>query len=354
MLSRLKILVLSTCLILLAMCSGNKEEPHKFKSVKLQSVSPFKIGVAIEKDPFERNKQYRKIVETEFNSITPANMMKMNRLAPQKDVYFFKDADSIVEFAINSGKRIHGHTLIWHRAVPEWVTSFKGSRHDWDILLNKYITTVVEHFKGKVHSWDVVNEAFEDNGDFRKNIWYEHLGKDYIKKAFIYAHKADPNAILFYNDYGQERFPEKNKAINKFILSLVNENVPIHGIGAQFHTNVNLKKDKIEEALIDIASTGLYVHISELTIIVNGNWSDKQYVQDESSVEAQMQKFADVINTYKNIVAPKQRYGITFWNVGDSDSYVPRDCNCKEYPQIFDKNYKKKNYFSKIVKALKN
>ncbi|MBC6111862.1 endo-1,4-beta-xylanase [Pedobacter fastidiosus] len=311
---------------------------------------PFPFGAAVSASLLRENSSYKAIVIKEYSSLTPENAMKFGIIHPAENYYNWPDADEIVALAIADGKRIHGHTLNWYADVPVWVKNFKGSAQDWENLLKTHIQTIVSHFKGKVASWDVVNEAFEDDGSLRNSIWVQKLGADYIARAFQYAHEADPAAILFYNDYGNEYGAEytskKREAILNLVNSLKNRGIPIGGIGLQMHTRYIQTDANISLAITSATATGLKVHISELDVALNATY-DPALVYTESLGEMQAAKYKSIVKIYYSI--PKsQQWGITTWNVTDGDSWVPGFFNVPDWPLIFDKQYQKKPAYQAI------
>ncbi len=328
----------------------------------LQSVAPFKIGCAINPNLLVKNKDYKAVVTNEFNSITSENVLKFGTVHPKKDVYDFTKGDILVDYALANHKRIHGHCLAWHQSVPKWLSEFEGDSAAWENLLKTHIQTVLTHYKGKMTSWDVVNEAFFDNGDYRQDsvnaphryitLWRNHLGQDYIARAFIYAHEADPDLLLFYNDYNQESNPEKLKAIIDMVTDFKKRGIPIHGLGLQMHININTKDEGIAEAIKQSAATGLLVHIAELDIKVNPK-KDTSTVYSDRLKTLQSNKFAFVVEQYKKLVPKQQQYGITTWNVGDADSWIVELRKIKDWPLLFDDKYQQKSCYNAFYEALK-
>jgi endo-1,4-beta-xylanase len=297
------------------------------------------------------NPKYNAVVTKEFNSITPENAMKFVALHPAENTFSWTDADYLVSFAQANNKRVHGHTLNWYISLPAWVTNFVGDSAAWENLLKTHIQTVVTHFKGKVTSWDVVNEAFNDDGTLRNTIWVQKLGADYIARCFQYANQADPDALLFYNDYGQEYSPAKRTAIINMITSFKNRGIPIHGIGLQFHIVYTQSDASISATINSAAATGLKVHISELDIRLNTGLVTGLTLS-YSLAEQQAAKYKYIVQTYKAIPA-SQQFGITTWNVGDADSWIPSWQNAPDWPLIFDVNYLRKPAYRAIVEGAK-
>jgi len=321
------------------------------KAPLLKEVLNFRLGASVNPRLLVENEAYREIVKNEFSSLTAENHMKMMYVHPEAERFDFSKGDDLVNFAKATGKRMHGHTLVWHNQVPQWMKDFQGDSKAWENLLKTHIQTVVNHYKGKVAGWDVVNESFLDDGSLRPSLWAAHI-PDYIAKSFQWAHEADPDALLFYNDYGQDGKPQKMKAILSMVTDLKQRMIPIHGLGLQMHINIDSKKAEIEEVIKLSTQTDLAIHFSELDIAVNPK-NNSEYIYDELSQSKQTDLFLFIFKAYQAIPS-KQQYGITFWNVADKDSwlrgYFKRP---KEYPLLFDDNYVKKSGYNTLLNNMK-
>ena len=319
----------------------------------LQSQAPFKVGFAIDPDRFRKDPRYAGVITREAGSITAANYMKPSRISPQPGKYDFEKADYLAEVARTRGMRLHGHALVWFiDTSPDWLKQIRDST-TLETTLRAYIQTVGTHFRGKVASWDVVNEAVEDNetGAIRTQATSPDgrsylnlggiLGTDYVARMFMYAHAADPDALLFYNDYRQERFPKKLEAILNMVQDFKRRNIPIHGLGLQMHINIDTPNEAIENALRKTAATGLLIHISELDVAMNPK-KVTPFVPTADALARQAAKYRFVVEAYRRLVPPNQQYGITMWNVGDGDSWIPGHCKCPDFPLLFDTDYTKK------------
>ncbi|WP_131536734.1 endo-1,4-beta-xylanase [Pedobacter nototheniae] len=317
----------------------------------LQKDMPFAIGAAVNVSLLKGNANYRNLVIKEFNSVTAENAMKFASLHPSKDTYTWSDADYLVDFAKANGKRVHGHNLNWYKSLPDWVNNFQGTTAEWENLLKTHIQTVVGHFKGKVVSWDVVNEAINDDGTLRNSIWLQKLGADYIGRAFQYAHEADPDALLFYNDYGHEYGPTKRTAILNLVTGLKNKGIPIDGIGLQMHTRITQSDANLAAAINTAAATGLKIHISELDIALN---PDNVQNMTFTSVlgDSQAEKYKTIVKAY-NAIPKSQQFGITTWNVTDGDSWIPSNYNRPDWPLPFDAQYQRKAAYQGILDGVK-
>jgi endo-1,4-beta-xylanase len=314
----------------------------------LKGFSPYPFGASISAPLLKNDSQYRSIAAREFNSITPENAMKFAMIHPSQFTYTWADADTIVNFALQHGKRVHGHTLIWNQNVPSWVTYYVGDSAAWENLMKTHIQTIVSHYKGKVTSWDVVNEAILDDGSLRNTIWLQKLGPNYIARAFQYAHEADSSAILFYNDYGHE-YPANNfqrlKGIKNVVMSLVNAGVPIHGVGMQLHVSTNSYSYNIKTSIDSMIATGLKIHFSELDVSLNPYYIPTATYNDSMAAEL-FSKYKFFARIARSIPEDKF-YGITTWNVTDRDSWLPKTGN-PDWPLPFDSFYQKKTAFQGI------
>jgi len=327
--------------------NNNTLLPNEPDSVSLKEAAPYPFGAALSISKMKNSEIYQTVVEREFSSITPENAMKMINLVPtRKDQYSWADADYFVDFAEQNKMRVHGHCLVWHNSVPSWVNSFTGTKEDWKTLLKDYITTVVSRYKGRVASWDVVNEALLDDGTPRQTIWLTKIGWEYVELAFRTAHEADPNAILFYNDYGQEYSKVKLAAINDTVMHLIGRGVPINGIGIQMHTNITQTADNMANAIIQTAATGLKIHISELDIALN-NSKNPDYTVNETDFATQKSRYRSIAAAMYSIPA-SQSWGITTWGVGDDDSWLRSN---PDFPLLFDSDYNPKSCYSGVMEA---
>jgi len=345
------ILFSSLLIVLILSCKEAPEQKPLKRLIReasdkgLKDWADFPIGGAISVRHVLKDQKLDSITASNFNSITATNDMKMYALVKHDSIPDFTKVDSLVAYTRDNNMRLFGHALVWHYALPKWIaktTAEKGVA--WaDTFLEKYICTVVTRYKNDVVAWDVVNEAFETKTDtYRKTFWHETFGEPYIEKAFRYAHSADPNAKLFYNDFGQEKYPEKSKAIAAMAKDFKERGVPIHGLGLQMHLEMGTPEDAIADALKMAASTGLLVHVSELDIIFNShndeNASGKQAITEltEEMKEAQAEKFKQVALLYRKHVPKAQQFGITFWDFNDRDTWIKPFFDLKEWPTIFD------------------
>lgn len=317
----------------------------------LKDVADFPIGGAIDISKILTDEKLRAIAEQEFNSISSTNDMKMYSIIPKKNQYRWKKIDSIVAFCARNEQRLFGHALLWHFGLPEWIekeTEEKGEA--WaNRFLQEYIYRVVSRYRGKVAAWDVVNEAFESaGGAYRKTFWYNTLGKEYIARAFHVAHRADPEADLFYNDFNIERDTAKLHAVLRMVEELKAQGTPITGLGFQMHLRMDTPNESIAYALQKAAETGLKIHISELDIIFNKHDDSKGGGEQQiirltpELLQAQAEKYKQVVLMYRKYIPKAQQYGITFWDFTDRDTWVRPFFKLMDWPTIYDDELERK------------
>lgn len=184
----------------------------------------FLIGTAVNTlQASGKDKAGAEVIREQFSAIVAENCMKSQEIHPEENRYNFTQADEFVAFGEKNNQTITGHTLIWHTQLSRWFCVDKDGKNVSPEILKKrmkdHITTVVKRYKGRIKGWDVVNEAFEDDGEYRKTKFYEILGEEYIPLAFQYAHEADPNAELYYNDYSMA-LPGRRAAVIKLVKDL--------------------------------------------------------------------------------------------------------------------------------------
>jgi len=334
----------------------------------------FVIGAAMDAgDITGQNQRDDAIIETQFNSISPENVLKWEIVHPQPGSYNFDLADKYVAFGLEQHMWIHGHTLVWHNQVPAWVfRDDKGNLVDRDTLLARmhdHILTVVGRYKGKIQSWDVVNEALNEDGTLRQSLWYKIIGPDYIEKAFAYAHEADSQAQLVYNDYNLENEPKRSGAI-ALIKKLKAEGIPIGCVGLQGHESLTWPTPEQEDATIaGFAALGVKVAISELdvdvlpssgtqptadvSVHIQQNAALNPYVNGlpDSVAQQQAAHYVDLFRVFLKHRDTVER--VTFWGVTDATSWR-NDFPVRgrtNYPLLFDRSEQPKPAFDAIIRV---
>jgi endo-1,4-beta-xylanase len=319
----------------------------------------FRIGAAV--NPFTLTAQ-AELLKQHFNSVTAENEMKFESLHPEEDRYMFTDADRIIDFATAHQMGVRGHTLVWHNQTSSWVFENRdGGAVDRVTLLARlqsHIETVVSRYKGIIYAWDVVNEAVSDKSGelLRPSKWLDIIGEDFIAKAFEFAHAADPNSLLFYNDYN-ESVPEKREKIYTLIRSLKGKGVPIHGVGLQAHWNlVHPTIDDIRQAIERYASLDMKLHITELDMSMfefEDHRTDLKVPTKEMLV-AQAERYRQAFQLFKEY--REHVHSVTFWGAADDytwlDGFPVR--GRKNWPFLFDEQHQPKQSFWDVIEVARS
>ena len=322
----------------------------------------FPIGVAVSIQALKTDEA--NFILQQFSSITPENAMKMGPIHPEENRYNWKAADSIIAFAQTNKLKVRGHTLCWHNQTPSWLfKDAEGNAVTKEVLLKRlkdHITSVVTRYKGKIYAWDVVNEAISDKKDefLRNSMWQQVCGDEYIARAFQWAHDADPDAILFYNDYNEIGAVKREK-IYRLVKCLKDKGIPIGGVGLQGHWAVNEpSKEQLDSTLKKFSDLGLKIQITELDISVYPKEHDARERKPEDanttfSTEREQKQLAvykmcfDLFRKYRNVIS-----GVTFWNISDRHSWLDNFPvqNRKDYPLLFDNDLTPKKAYWEVVK----
>jgi endo-1,4-beta-xylanase len=302
------------------------------------------------------------IITKQFNQISPENLLKFQPVHPAADRYAFEAQDRYVQFGVDRKMQVIGHNLVWHSQTPPWVfQGADGQPADRETLLARmrdHIHTVVGRYKGKIHGWDVVNEAIDEDGALRKAPWHDGIGDDYVAKAFEFAHEADPDAELYYNDYNLEK-PAKRAGVIKLVKDLKARGLRIDGIGNQGHWRLDTPMiGEIEEALVDLHSTGLKIMYTELDINLLPNvarGSDPALANPyagglpDDKQQALAKRYADIFGVFLKHRDAVSR--ITFWGLSDADSWLNR--GRMNYPLLWDRARQPKPAFQAVAEVLK-
>jgi endo-1,4-beta-xylanase len=305
----------------------------------------FYIGPAVTNNPLRNETQYRNTIISEFNQMVGENEFKMYIWTGPYS-YNFTTTDYYVNFAQQNNIRLRGHCLVWYQVVPDWLRNGNYSSDQVRAMLEAYIKAVVGRYKGKIAAWDVVNEAVSDGPPYgyrTDDFWYQKLG-DYIPLAFQWAHEADPDCKLYYNDYGAEGMGGKADAVYNLVSRLKSQGVPIHGVGWQSHWTYNsFLGDNNYENLQRLVALGLDVEITELDLRM-------PLPADNTKLSIQAHNYANF--TFFCMTHPKVKR-MMMWGFTDKYSWVPGFFNGEGAALIFDENYNKKPAYYAIEAVLK-
>ena len=357
----------------LASC-GNTQTTTNGVSLKEAVGDQFLIGTALNVfQSSDRDTNAVNIVKKHFNAIVAENCMKMEEVHPEEGKYTFDQADQFVKFGEDNRLTITGHCLIWHSQCPEWFFQDENGKEVSPEVLKQrmkdHIYTVAKRYKGKLKGWDVVNEAIIEDGSYRKSKFYQILGEEFIPLAFQYAHEADPDAELYYNDYGMDNEGRRN-GVAKLIRSLKEKGLRIDAVGMQGHMGMDYPKiEEFEKSMLAFAAEGVKVMITEwdmsalptarqsanITDTIAFRKSLNPYTETlpdsvSQAWNARMKQFFNLFEKHADIVTR-----VTAWGVTDGDSWK-NDFPMKgrhDYPLLFDRNYQPKAFVTELIEESK-
>ena len=323
----------------------------------------FLIGTAGDL-PGNYSDQEMGLVKENFSIVTPENCMKPALVHPSENTWRFERPDALAEWCADNNIAIHGHTLVWHAQTNNWFFR-DGDKATVTQRLKDHISTLVGRYKGKIRSWDVVNEAINDGGNaqtaqtenLRNSSWLQAMGPEFLTLAFKFAHEADPDAKLYYNDYGIEAGPKHTSSM-VLLRRLIKDGAPIHGVGIQGHwSTTDIPYAALDKAISDYASLGLKVSITELDVTIRGatggqfgpgfggrrpGGGSPPAPQD---LKAQADAYARLFSTFIKHKDAMDR--VTFWGLSDG-----RTWRFGQHPLIFDSDNQRKPAYAAIVDAL--
>jgi endo-1,4-beta-xylanase len=331
----------------------------------------FLLGVAVNSRQVNGvNPIETELIAKEFSAIVGENCMKPQPIHPEENRYNWEDADKLVAFGEKNKQVVTGHCLIWHSQIGRWMfVDAEGKDVSPEVLkerMHQHISAVVGRYKGRVKGWDVVNEAFEDNGTYRNSKFYQILGKDFIKYAFQFAHEADPDAELYYNDYNVEN-PAKCDAIVKLVKELKAEGGRIDAVGSQAHMHMNSPTlDATETSLKKLKAVGIKILITEWDISIlpspfegaeistNFSYSKEMDPYREAVPDSVQQKWnrrmLDMFGLFLKYDDVIDR--VTIWGLTDNTTWLNNFPirGRKDYPVLFDRNNQRKSVVGEMIK----
>lgn len=336
-----------------------------FASDGIKDAMPFSFGVAIpSKIYMGAPDDSTRLVERHFNSITPENEMKPMHVQPREGEFHWDVADRFVAFGERNRMKIIGHCLVWHNQTPRWFfVNADGSKADRETLIARmraHIHAVVGRYKGRIHGWDVVNEAFDDAGNLHPSPWRDGIGDDFIELAFRFAHEADPDVELYYNDFNMF-MPGKRRGVVEMVRRFKEKGVRIDAVGLQSHAGLKSPKVEEYEATIEaLASAGVKAMVTELDIsalpsawgltaeITSSHDYDDKYnpwkdgVLPKDVEKEHAKRYVDLFKMYLRHADVIDR--VTIWGLTDGDSWL-NDFPVRgrtDYPLFFGRDGKMK------------
>ena len=335
----------SSIIVLVSFTGNGQEESLREYADKIG----LNIGTCIFGRVFQSNQEYSEILTREFNTIVAENEMKAQALQPRQGEFSFGTADQMVEFARKNDMKVRGHTLIWHAQNPSWLSGGDWTRETLLEQMEAHITGVVKHFKGKVFEWDVINEAFSDFGSntLRNSFWRRTIGDDFMDSAFTYAHRADPDAILFYNDYNTSNVNAKSTAVYNKLKEMIENGVPVSGVGFQSHQTLeDYTSDFIasmKENFERFAALGLKISVTELDIRIT-------LPSDQDDFDKQGEYYREYLQTFLANHACKT---FMIWGFTDRHSWIPGVFPGTGDALIFTDNYEPKPAYMALLEVLR-
>lgn len=368
--------VLAAALLLASTACMAKDKPLRDVYAR-----DFLIGAAVAEryvlNPDEDNSRAAlKCLKNDFNCATSENLMKPASLRPAPGEFNFDRADQFVKLAKKLDLDVVGHVLVWHSQTPNWFFEHEDgtplTREELIERMREHIHTVVKHYKGDVKYWDVVNEAVDVRGGkgfFRQSKWQQIIGDDFIELAFQFAHEADPDVALIYNDYSMTDPAKVDFVVEHIVKPLKEKGIRIDAVGMQAHWHVDSPSlNQIEASIEKLADAGVKVHITELDMSVlpsawghtdadiSTNYELKEqfnpYTEGlpEEMAEKQAERYKAVFKLFEKHKRDLER--VTFWGIGDGDSWknnFPMRGRT-DYPLLFDRNYQPKAAYQALVK----
>jgi endo-1,4-beta-xylanase len=304
---------------------------------------------------------YNAIASSQFDVYTPGNEMKWQVVEPEEGVFDWTGADNLVNFANANKAHVRGHCFCWHNQLPNWLLNnvAAGDYTQTQLLdlLEQHIFTEGGRFRGRIWQWDVCNEFLLDadpSGVDPTNWWIVNAGPDVIPLAFKWAREADPNALLFYNDYnigGEDGTNAKYKAAYALAQGMLEDGIPIDGIGIQGHldTQYGWSPQLLLADIEGFASLGLKVAITEADVRTFVNNATDQVPTDNLALFAQPFEFEEML---KAALAVPELISFTMWGFTDSDSWVPGTFTGEGYAAIYDVNQNPKQAFYSLQSQL--
>jgi endo-1,4-beta-xylanase len=304
-----------------------------------------RVGAAVDVAVLNTDAPYARLLAREFNLVTPENAMKFSVVHPERGRFDFTQADALVAFAEAHDMQVNGHVLVWHRQLPDWLTQGHFSPDELKAILHEHIQTLVSRYRGRVASWDVAAEAVGEDGQLRETFWSRGIGPDYLALAFRWAHEADPQARLRYNDYGGEGAGAKSDGIYNLVAELRMKGTPIHGVGLQMHTSLGdapLARD-VRINMLRLAALGLEPSITEMDVMLT-------MPATRPDLRAQATLYRDMLQA---CMAVAQCRSFSTWGATDRYSWIPDFFPGQGAALLFGTDYRAKPAFFSIRHVLR-
>jgi endo-1,4-beta-xylanase len=370
--------ILAVALVCFALSGCTKDvETETSETLKSALADKFYIGTALNQAQFTgKDTLGIALIQKQFSAIVPENCMKSEVLQPNEGQFDFTQADQYVAFGESNNLFITGHCLIWHSQAPRWFfVDEQGKEVSREVLIERmksHITTVVSRYKGRIKGWDVVNEAILDDGSYRKSKFYTIIGEDFIPLAFQFAHEADPDVELYYNDYSMANEGKRNGVV-AMVKAIQEKGIKIDGIGMQGHIGMEYPAiEEFEKSLLAFSALNVHIMITELdlTVLPNPRGNVGADVSQTAEYKQEMNPYPNGLPEEVD-AAWTARYNeffklflkhqdkitrVTLWGVSDGDSWKNNwpVFGRTDYALLFDRNHQAKPIVDLIIKEAKN
>lgn len=304
------------------------------------------IGAAVDVEVLNTEPDYARLLAKQFNLVTPENALKFSVVQPERGRFDFSQADALIAFAEAHHMQVNGHVLVWDQQLPEWLTQGHFNRDELMAILHEHIDALVTRYRGRIALWDVAAEAVDENGRLRDTFWSRGIGPDYLALAFRWAHEADPQARLRYNDYGGEGGGAKSDGIYDLVAALRWQGVPIHAVGLQMHVSLD-DAPRAEDVRINmkrLAALGLQTDLTEMDVRL-------ALPPTHADLAAQAALYGRMLQACLDV--PRCR-SFSTWGAADRHSWIPEFFPGQGAALLFDTTYRPKPAYRSVMRILRN
>jgi endo-1,4-beta-xylanase len=310
----------------------------------------FPLGTAIDARYLDPGNIHHDLLR-HFNVLVFGNEMKPDALEPSEGRFNWTNGDALIDYAAKDGKKVRGHTLVWHQQTPAWMWQGSGpnglaTKEQLYTRMERHIKESVGHFKGKIYTWDVVNEAIGDDGSMRDSKYYQIVGShEYIANAFRWARAADPDALLCINDYSVEAAGAKQDAFYNLVKALLDEGVPVDVVGLQCHISVSWPTvADLRAAIRRFAALGVKVQVTEFDMSIYANSGEAKKRADREVLLDQAFKYRALFEMFREEARAGNLDLVLVWGIADDDTWLNNHpvTGRTDYPLFFGKDLRAK------------
>jgi endo-1,4-beta-xylanase len=295
--------------------------------------------------------QESNIIRSEFGSITPENAQKWDATEPNRNQFNFGAADQHMNWAQQNGKHVRCHTLVWYSQLPGWVSNSGFNNATLIQVMTNHINQVMGRYKGRCNHWDVVNEALNEDGTYRDNVFLRVIGEAYIPIAFRAAAAADPAAKLYYNDYNLAYLGPKVEGAARIVRLCQQYGVRIDGVGYQGHLVTESTPTQSTPTPSEEDLTAALKVTADLGVDVA--WTEIDIRMRTPSNAQKLQQLADAYGRVaRACLNVPSCVGMTIWGVTDKYSWVPNTFSGEGDALLWNSNYQKKAAYTSFLQGI--